>query len=777
MRSDIKEKIQRLRDYCEAFNKTFPSTKRSVKDILNKDLVEFVLYLSASDGIIQQDESDFINNLIGINGTPEKWKKYLEENEIYGEKFRNVVPKSLKIFVTVDNIIFEKKNNKFNFCTLFISIFEDIGQDIIYADRKIDVIELRDLNKYLNMLKLYVMSETKRDNLNYEIIADEEEIRGKYKEKRLKNEVEEAVDTYEEIDLNTNDDLSIKKAWAFWTDNPYRVLGISVSSTTEEANRSLDKIKKLVRLNAVESFRSDYHLIGLNKPERNLSIVQNAFSSLSDKKYKWFWFVNVDACMAWQNERFRSELNSDGFKYGSYDLFLANYLYAVIFNPSMSDASLWKTVFAYCAFLCNESDHSMLKSRFNDLELKDIRGQDIVRSFKSEIVKPIEVLCDTCDILRIVRLYKILKEVKCIDLEMFISKVLSMLTRYFISREATINKLVNDCDEDDVITKSEVEKIKIAGKKYLKEVEGIIGYVLKEMQDEPIRRDMIEESFRHATWSLMFAFHKADERDTAVFYANKCYPHCREEDKRKIRWTFGFSSIEGAEKEASSAEWDNMGDNYYRGEDGYSQNYAEAFKWYKKAAEAGNKYSMNSLGLCYLNGNGTQKNEYEAAKWFEKAYKVGYSYGAFNLANCYANGEGKIEDKDRAIELFLEAAKMGHPTAAECADALIKLVNLEKKNHRLSQHDHYDIGYQLPIIKTIIVEVTLNYSANVYLMEEEDYEKYCNCESFSYYGGRATQSPYRVKIPKAGHWHLVIDNGDDDMTGIITSVKTRAFNF
>ena len=120
---------------------------------------------------------------------------------------------------------------------------------------------------------------------------------------------------------------------------------------------------------------------------------------------------------------------------------------------------------------------------------------------------------------------------------------------------------------------------------------------------------------------------------------------------------------------------------------------------------------------------------------------------------------------------------MGHPTAADAGKALLELMQLEQKVHRISQHEHYDLGYQMPIGETIIVEVTLNYSANVYLMESDDYDKYTECDNFSYYGGRATESPYRIKIPHSGFWHLAIDNGDDDMTEIITSVYIRTFNF
>lgn len=597
------------------------------------------------------------------------------------------------------------------------------------------------------------------------------------RKKRLVEEVSDAKDLAEAVDLSTNADLSIKKAWSYVADNPYRILGVSASSTVEEANFALDKIKKLVRLNAAGSFKSEYHLNGTVKPERDTSIVQNALAVLKDNKYKWLWFVDPDACTAWQSEKYRKELNYDGPEYGTYDLFLANYLYALIFDPTFKKFTLWKPAFAYFGYICNERDHAMLRSRFNAKELESIRGQDLVRSFKAEIFKPVEALCETDDVKQIIRIYKILKELTDSNVDDLTKKVMSMLTKWFTTKEAVVCAVVDESDEDHVITKSEAVEIKKAGDNYLREVDGVIEAALAAVKGEAVRYEMIKESYRHATWRLMFGIHKAGEQDKAIYFANKCYPYCKEEDKRKIRGTFGFSAIKGSDKDATNEEWDIMGDNYYEGKNGYRKDYFEAFKWYKKAAESGNKYSMNSLGICYMEGNGTYKNEYEAARWFEKAYHAGNPDGAANLANCYINGKGKTADKHKGIELLLEAAKMGHPEAADRAKKLIDLLVLEQKMHRLTQHEDYDLGFQIPIGETIIVEVTLNYSANVYLMEDDEYDKYKECENFNYYGGRATQSPYRVKIPSTGHWHLVIDNGDDDMTGIITSVRTRTLNF
>ena len=326
---------------------------------------------------------------------------------------------------------------------------------------------------------------------------------------RITNEVELAKTTAEAISVSQAEESSVKKAWAYFTDNPYRILGVSVAATNEEANSSLDKIKKLARLNAVASFKSVYELNGLEKPARDLSIVQNALAVLKEKNHKWFWFATTDACTAWQSESFRKELTFDGSEFGTYDLFLANYAYAIFFDPKFKKSSLWKPVFTYFKYICNEESHAIIKSRFNDKELSELRVLDALRNFKNEIFKPIEALCETEDAKQIIRLYKVLKEIADDNLSGLKKAVMTKLTKWFTSKEEVVCSLVKEADEDREITMSEAREIKKVGDTYLREVDKVIEDALAVVKDETVRYEMIKESYRHATWQLMFGLNKS----------------------------------------------------------------------------------------------------------------------------------------------------------------------------------------------------------------------------------------------------------------------------
>jgi len=46
-----------------------------------------------------------------------------------------------------------------------------------------------------------------------------------------------------------------------------------------------------------------------------------------------------------------------------------------------------------------------------------------------------------------------------------------------------------------------------------------------------------------------------------------------------------------------------------------SQDYVEALRWFRRAAEQGNGGAQNHLGLMYFEGEGIVKDEIEAYKW------------------------------------------------------------------------------------------------------------------------------------------------------------------
>jgi TPR repeat protein len=56
---------------------------------------------------------------------------------------------------------------------------------------------------------------------------------------------------------------------------------------------------------------------------------------------------------------------------------------------------------------------------------------------------------------------------------------------------------------------------------------------------------------------------------------------------------------------------------------GVLQDYLEAAKWLRKAADQGDASAQYNLGIAYAKGDGVAKNEAEALKWIRMAAEQG----------------------------------------------------------------------------------------------------------------------------------------------------------
>ena len=59
-----------------------------------------------------------------------------------------------------------------------------------------------------------------------------------------------------------------------------------------------------------------------------------------------------------------------------------------------------------------------------------------------------------------------------------------------------------------------------------------------------------------------------------------------------------------------------------------------------------------------------------------------------------------------------------------------------------------------------VVQVEVSSPAHIYLMDEANYGLYRGEGEFEYYGDTVRRSPYQIRPPHAGIWHLVIEQVD-----------------
>jgi len=96
---------------------------------------------------------------------------------------------------------------------------------------------------------------------------------------------------------------------------------------------------------------------------------------------------------------------------------------------------------------------------------------------------------------------------------------------------------------------------------------------------------------------------------------------------------------------------------------GVAQDFVEAVKWYRKAAEQNLAVAQFCLARCFALGEGAAKDEVEAVKWYRKAAEQNYAKAQFNLGYCYYNGEGVAQDYVEAVTWWRKAAEQNHAGA------------------------------------------------------------------------------------------------------------------
>ncbi len=101
---------------------------------------------------------------------------------------------------------------------------------------------------------------------------------------------------------------------------------------------------------------------------------------------------------------------------------------------------------------------------------------------------------------------------------------------------------------------------------------------------------------------------------------------------------------------------------YYRGL-GVTQDYQEAIKWYKKAAEQGNASAQSNLGEMYYEGQGVPRDYQEAIKWYRKAAEQDNAEGQCLLGTAYHRGDGVAQDSNEALKWFKKSAEQGYSYA------------------------------------------------------------------------------------------------------------------
>ena len=115
--------------------------------------------------------------------------------------------------------------------------------------------------------------------------------------------------------------------------------------------------------------------------------------------------------------------------------------------------------------------------------------------------------------------------------------------------------------------------------------------------------------------------------------------------------------------------------------------------------------TMGLLGFMYANGEGVIQDFREASKWYRKAAELGDTRAMGLLGIKYKNGDGVIQDDVEAYAWSNVAAANGGKEAAELRDAIKTNMTSEQigEGHKRSREIMKSISKNNPLADTDII--------------------------------------------------------------------------
>lgn len=131
--------------------------EQKMRQLAKKEILNFLIYLSASDGSIEVAEALFIKDYLSEQISPEEMCQHIEEDNIYSSAFEQRIPLTLKRLVKLENSTYEKKGELEEFdAEKYICGYEVLGKEFIACDHEVSKSERDDLGTYItNMRSFY----------------------------------------------------------------------------------------------------------------------------------------------------------------------------------------------------------------------------------------------------------------------------------------------------------------------------------------------------------------------------------------------------------------------------------------------------------------------------------------------------------------------------------------------------------------------------------------------------------------------------------------------
>lgn len=157
MNQVLKELVDKAFGFCDYMGEQLNLDKKITDDLKNSirsELISYIGYLSASDGVISQKETKFLADYFSVDATPDEFNELIKKKNIYSVAFEQRMPASFEVFVNLDNaMIADGIEQEFLSCKMLYTVYELLGKELILCDGDASEQEKIDYEIYMTMLK------------------------------------------------------------------------------------------------------------------------------------------------------------------------------------------------------------------------------------------------------------------------------------------------------------------------------------------------------------------------------------------------------------------------------------------------------------------------------------------------------------------------------------------------------------------------------------------------------------------------------------------------
>ena len=160
MNKALKTAVKEFLDLCDPRSGAVIAEAETISEERLKainECVDFLAYLSSSDGRIRGSEVGFIFDYLENQFSPAGLKARIDDKSIYTVKFEETTPETLERLLWEDNEVFRQEGElQSSRARAYLDVFECLGREFLVCDSSITQQEIDDYTVYMTNLQGFV---------------------------------------------------------------------------------------------------------------------------------------------------------------------------------------------------------------------------------------------------------------------------------------------------------------------------------------------------------------------------------------------------------------------------------------------------------------------------------------------------------------------------------------------------------------------------------------------------------------------------------------------